>query len=114
MEKDEYIKACRYYKGEVECPFEPKEGDNKPILWWCERSWCRDMELVGESAFSHDVEEYNCYHVGEKISSDMPITLLARIFNRFAKGCYTMASAAEDFVGFYAEWYGQPSAARIV
>lgn len=105
---EELIKQCRYYKGEEENPYEAKAGDNSRILWSCERSWYIDMQQQGEAAFSREVEEYNAYKVGERLSSDLPVTLLARIFNRFAQGDYSLARAAYEFPAFYRLWYGEP------
>ena len=111
MTKEELLKQCRYYKGEKECPFEPKEGDNKRELWYCEESWYRDMLADGEDAFRRDMGDYYGYEAGKGLLSSLPVTLLARIFNRFAQSSYTMSDAAREFKEFYGLWYGEPDGA---
>ena len=112
MTEENLIRQCRYYHGEKECPFEPKEGDNRPSLWFYEQSWVHDMLQYGESAFRGDVDEFDAYGAGKGLSSDLPKTLLARLFNRFGKGFYSMADAAKAFPEFTGRWYGDTDLAR--
>lgn len=111
MTTDELIKQCRYYKGEKRCPFESEQGDNRPSIWFYEKSWVEDMLAIGTPAFDVEVAEYDAYKAGESISTTLPKTLLARLFNRYAKGSYSMADAAMTFKSFYGLWYGEPAGA---
>ena len=106
------LDSCKFYKGEEDCPFKPKYGDNRAAVWYCEQSWAQDMEQIGEDAFKHDLEDYKGYDVGKGLPDDgRPETLKARIFERYAKGAYSMADAASEFLDFYTEVYGEPSGA---
>lgn len=100
---DEFLKVCRYYKGEEDCPFNDQD---RSMLWFYERSWVLDMEndrfeksligdyiYVGLSGFANN--------------DNTPLTLKALLFNRFCKGVYSMADAVEPFKNMYLKFYGE-------
>lgn len=97
----ELLKHCRYYRGEEACPF---EDQNKKMLWSYERSWVLD------SSQSHDfgelVDEYVGYGLGRFSSGDsIPVSYKALLFNRYCKGCFSVAAEIEPFKKFYKTYY---------
>ncbi len=110
--EDTLLAFCKYFKGEDECPLTPKVGDNSRALWFVEESWFREALSGGDAPFAREVEEYDSVNAGDGLPDDgRPKTLRARIFNRFAKGSYSLAEDAKEFVEFYGLWYGEPTGA---
>ena len=110
--EDALLANCKYFKNEEKCPFKPTLGDNRKALWFVEGSWYADMAARGDDAFAREIEEFDAYKVGDGLPDDgRPKTLLARIFNRYAAGFYSMTEAAKEFAEFYGLWYGEPSGA---
>lgn len=92
------LKNCRYYKGEKECP---KGFDqNQQMLWFYESCWVRN------GASSECIDEYKAYGLGRFCENDgVSIGLKALLFNRYAKGAYSMSSAVDGFKDFYQRYY---------
>ena len=104
--KEALLASCKYFKGEDQCPFPSRIGDNSQALWFVEKTWVEDMMSLGESAFALEIEEFDAYGAFTGIVPDgRPKTLLARIFNRYAKCSYSMKEAAAEFHTFYGLWY---------
>jgi hypothetical protein len=77
---------CRFYKGEMKCPF--KEAD-KQMFWLSEKWWVEQTELAneaGDKRISPLIDEYMNAGLSqfEKYDS-VPITLKAVLFNRYCK-----------------------------
>ena len=103
--RQELINQCRYYKGEEENPYKDyTEG----LLRDYESSFVADPLSAGtpnnKSLFGvdeyigcglKDFQKDDCHH----------IELKARLFNRYAKGCYSMLDAVEPFKEFYLKYY---------
>jgi len=111
MEKDsldKYIKYCNYYQGETENPFigldciEPYSG----MLWFYEMKWV-DQCLNNEDVLAEFVSEYDIVGIHFMEVDERPISLKALLFNRYAKGSWTMLDAVEPFMRFYIESYAE-------
>ena len=114
-ERQLLVSQCRYYKGEGSCPYNGKgtEFQNEAMLWFYEQTWVFDMVRHYETgredeAFKEAVSEYNSYGLKGFCESDgIPVTLKALLYNRYAKGAFSMADAVEGFKGFYRKYYSQ-------
>lgn len=105
MDKKDCLTFCHYYNGEDVCPF--TEND-KRMLWHVERSWVLDTVSIckDDADGGSELDEYIGYGLdGFKNMDGMPITLKARLLNRFAKGFYSMANAVAPFKTFYNKYY---------
>ena len=102
MDKKDLLKFCRYYKGEDDCPFKEQ---NKTMLWFYERAWMFDM-LRDSDNLSTCIDEYIRFGLGlfEQFD-DVPLSLKALLFNRYARTSQSMAEAVEPFKKFYKEYY---------
>lgn len=104
MDRKELIQLCRHYKGES---IEPKFNDrNMAMLWFYERSW---VELMMQESYLFDDEmrDYAAMGlIGFCDTDDVPITLKALLFNRYAKTAQSMSAAVEPFKDFYTKYYG--------
>ena len=102
MTREDLIKQCRYYKGESESPWEGVDQD-KDALWFYESCWTR----TGEDPDM--LSEY--HHAGLPTDSfDIPISLQALLFNRFARGYQSPQEAAKDFTAFLSRYYAEAPA----
>lgn len=102
MDKKDLLKFCRYYKGEDDSPFREQ---NKSMLWFYERAWINEMLNNGNS-LSIAIEEYIRLGLGlfEQFD-DIPLSLKALLFNRYAMTSQSMTEAVEPFKKFYKEYY---------
>lgn len=93
----------KYYKGEKECPLKNDEG----MLWMCEKSWCVfNDEGRGKDVILEYLDEYTTVGLSTfRMTDDVPISLKAIIFNRFAKTCNSLADAVEPFMKLYDKHY---------
>ncbi|MCF0219014.1 MAG: hypothetical protein HUK14_10885 [Muribaculaceae bacterium] len=117
MEKNEFLKFCRYFRGEAENPFEGKDQD-KAMLWFYERGWVADMLRVidapsyrlfnapGYDPYEEMAYDYGAVGLAEFREGDgVPFSLKVLLFNRFAKYAYSQALAVEPFKAFYEKYY---------
>jgi hypothetical protein len=96
------VKFCRFYNGEENNPFEEQ---NRSMLWFYELSWCNDM-LNDSKSLSIAIEEYVQIGLGSfEMRDGVPLSLKALLFNRYAKGCYSISDAVEPFKKFYKKYY---------
>lgn len=104
MEKKDFLKYCRYYKGEKECPYKDTDP-NKSMLWFYERSWLIDIGNVAEDS-NTAISEYINSGLGLFEQFDgIPLSLKSYLFNRYAKTCNSLADAVEPFKVFYKKYY---------
>lgn len=97
------LQQCRYYKGENSNPYDGKDQD-KALLWFYESCWEQAQDKA--SAFAEYVSEYKNYGLEQFNASDnVPMSLKALLFNRYGRGCYSMADAVEGFKEFYNKHY---------
>lgn len=109
MKRDKLIKYCRYYKGEERCPY----NGNEAMLWLYEKDWVnetskiyRDDGYAEQSALSSHLSEYTAAGLSNFSAGDnIPITLKALLFDRYARGEYSKTDATESFKIFYAKYY---------
>ena len=103
--REELIRQCRYYKGEDKNLYE-EEDNNKNMLWFYEYCWV-EIVLRGDIHLLDDcVGDYTAYGLGLFVMyDDTPVSLKALLFNRYAKGEYSMADAVEHFKRFYRKYY---------
>lgn len=102
------LASCRYYKGETECPFVAKDGDNRPSFWYWEKGWFFDA-LRG-SDFSEQLSEFRRYGVRDLLSGvNMDETLLAELFHRWSKWAYSVKDALPNFASMILKTYGAPA-----
>lgn len=92
----------KYYNGESSNPYEGKEH-NKAILWFYERCWILQRDSTDEASILNDY-----IHAGlESFQQfdDVPLSLKALLFNRYAKTNQTSMEAVEAFKRFYLKYY---------
>jgi hypothetical protein len=88
--------GCKYYKGEFENPY---KDQNKEMLWFYESMWYNSEK-------KYDTGEYIAYGLENFMGNDsVPITLKALLFNRYAKGCFSLQDAVQGFKEFYHKYY---------
>ena len=100
MKKEDYIKQCKYFKGEE---INPLEGTDKSMLWFYEQKWC-EFAIEDPAYLDGCVEEYKRYELSDFSNKDnIPISLKALLFNRYQHwgGGY---NAESDRIGFI-KWY---------
>lgn len=100
--KKDFIKFCKYYKGEEQPPF--KDND-KMALWEYEKKWV-EFNLTNKEVLVDFVDDY--VSVGLSMFSstdDTPVSLKALLFNRFVKGFQSMIDAVEPFKEYYNKMY---------
>jgi len=109
MKREDAISFCRYYKGEKECPL--FHDPNKSLLWEYEKYWVDQsvkFSNIKEEDYVSDgtLEEYLSVGLTHfQRTDDIPITLKALLFNRYAKTSYSMKSAVDEFIEFYLKYY---------
>lgn len=96
---------CKYYKGEENNPYED-ENPNKAMIWFYEKCWVYDMNKHGDGYFHSMYRDYMGAGLKnfEKDDGVRP-TLKYLLFNRYCKGCFSMADAVEPFKEFYRMFY---------
>lgn len=82
MDKQQFLKKCRFYKGE---PANPYEGTDKALLWFCESKWVEmSLNTAGNGLLADYVSEYNTIGLYDFERDDnTPQTLKALLYNRF-------------------------------
>lgn len=99
MEKEDYLRFCKYYKGESECP-----KDVKISFWEYEKKWI-ELSMQKDDSLGHMLDDYIAYGLREFEQMDnTPITLKSLLFNRYShwEGC-----DIDDFKQWYKkEYYG--------
>ena len=84
MNKDELLKFCHYYNGQKTNPY---THSDKAMLWDYERKWVEDMSK--EPDFSDYLSDYMDVGLRDfSMFDDVPITLKAMLFNRYAQSAY--------------------------
>lgn len=104
MTKEDYIKQCRYYKGEITNPF---EGTNNSMLWFYEQKWC-EFAIDNPAYLDECIEEYKYFGLTDFSDNDnVPISLKAIFFNRFLHwgGGYNAESDRKNFKEWYKTYY---------
>ena len=105
-QRQELINQCRYFKGEEENPF---EAGNESMLWFYECSFVVDSlrkKTNRNNGLAFGLDEYiGCGLKDFRKGDGIPIELKALLFNRYARGCYSMADAVDSFKEFYEEYY---------
>lgn len=105
MKNDDYIKFCRYYKGEKVNPFPPS------LLFWVwefERKWVEEelKASIKEEATDHLdylLTEYRMAGLFDFQSGDgIPMSLRASIYALYLKG--NELPTKEEFSKFYSKW----------
>lgn len=130
MDRNDFIKQCKYYKGEMENPFDkklsryeidkshlppsecmcteysgidPKEIDtlkNKCSFWEYERYWV-DFSMSDKGYLSYIVGEYKQRGLSEyKRNDGTPISLKAILFNR-----YEYWNNSNNIINDFTEWF---------
>lgn len=82
MEKLDFLKQCKLYKGQTECPAELNNTQYGPLFWDAERLYVEHQE---PEFISGTVGAFlECGLAGE--GSSLPIQLRACLFSVFCKG----------------------------
>lgn len=104
MEKKDLIQFCRYYKGEKENPYNEQD---KALLWDYERIWISyNFSDNGRDVLAKYLEDYVGIGLSLfEIHDDIPVSLKALLFNRYAKYSYSLIDAVEPFKKFYKQMY---------
>lgn len=96
--RKDYLKFCRYYKGEKDNPYE--NGD-KAMFWEYEKVWIDEMSKPEESdLLTGNVPDY--FHAGLlnwNETDGTPLLLKALLFNRYNQWM-------QGSVGSFKDWYG--------
>ena len=100
----DFCRFCRLYKGEKENPY--KGEQNKACLWSYERAWLLEFAKPHSPLLMSYFSEYisvgpTCFSTDDNV----PITLKALLFNRYARTQYSPYEAAESFKRFYNKYY---------
>lgn len=101
------MERCRYYKGEASNPYDGKDQD-KAMLWFYESCWVKEASKAQDEAnvYAEYVSDYKHAGLGNFAASDgVPLSLKALLFNRYARGCNSMADAVQPFKEFYTRYY---------
>lgn len=112
MNREDYLQFCRYYKGEDSNPYDGKDN-NKAMLWFYESAWLHEMKEIQQdekqekehTLFVYIDEYVNCGLGDFEKTDDIPISLKALLFNRYARGSYSMQDAIKPFKTFYKKYY---------
>ena len=100
---EEFVKYCRYYHGEENCPESIKRLPAGEGLWFYEKRWV-EFNLDGEN-FQIWLDEYNAYGMSDFSAEDgVPVSLKVLLFNRFYRGGYVEKGGA-SFRKWYQETY---------
>lgn len=97
--KKDYIKFCRYYKGEKDNPY---KGGYEALFWDYEKGWVEASLIKFEFLF-----EYISDYIGVGLrdfekTDDTPLSLKALLFNRF---CHWDSGSAVDCVEPFMDFY---------
>ncbi len=106
MQKEDYIRQCRYFKGEEINPF---EGTDKSMLWFYEQKWC-EFAIEDPAYLDGCVEEYKRFGLTDFSTNDnTPISLKAIFLNRYRHwgGGYDAESDRKGFKEWYQNYYLQ-------
>lgn len=105
MKREDLIKKCRYYKGELACPESLVKSGHSQI-WLYESFWV-DFSFNQTEIIDNYVEEYNALPELATFSADdeTPLPLKALLFDRYAEGSWSKKSAVEGFKSWYNEFY---------
>lgn len=103
MNQERFLKFCRYYKGEKECPYDTEKDS---MFWDYERKWV-NFSISSNDILNEFVTDYQNARLGTFSKDDkVPISLKALLFNRF---CYwnsgSMISCSEPFKDYYNNEY---------
>ena len=99
-DREKLMECCKYYKGEKENPY--KEEQNKACLWSYERAWLLEFANPQSRLLISYLRQYTAVGLtGFSTDDNVPITLKALLFNRYARTHYSSYEAAESFKKFY-------------
>ena len=103
-DREKFMELCRYYKGEKENPY--KGEQNKACIWSYERAWLLEFAKPQSRLLMSYLSQYTavgltCFSTDDNV----PITLKALLFNRYARTHYSPYEAAESFKRFYNKYY---------
>ena len=103
-DREKLMELCRYYKGEKENPY--KEEQNKACLGSYERAWLLEFTKPQSRLLMSYLSQYTavgltCFSTDDNV----PITLKALLFNRYARTQYSNYEAVESFKRFYNKYY---------
>ena len=103
-DREKIMELCKYYKGEKENPY--KEEQNKACLWSYERAWLLEFTKPQSRLLMSYLSQYTavgltCFSTDDNV----PITLKALLFNRYARTQYSNYEAVESFKRFYNKYY---------
>lgn len=104
MTREELIKDCKYYKGEIKAPV--FDDQNKNMLWFYEQYWVQEL-INNPKSFKDMGDEYETYPT-ELIDKDekVPYTLKTLLLNRYCKGSMgTKEDDAKSFNEFLQHYY---------
>ena len=99
MTRQELIAQCRYYKGEEECPFEPK---NMKWFWDMERVYVGNLGVF-------DGEKSYYEHIKGKRYPGIPYALLMVMFTSWAKYAYYIEKEIGEFYDLVDEYLFIPN-----
>lgn len=121
MKQEMLWQYCPHYNGEETDPYEEKERNRKrnapyqdpnyKMLWFYERCWCMEMaDADSVDAIPHSLAEYTSDYIRAGLETfcqndEIPLTLKALLFNRYAKCSGGLSDAIEEFRRFYRIYY---------
>lgn len=105
-DREKLMECCKYYKGEKENPY--KEEQNKACLWSYEPAWLLEFANPQSRLLMSYLSQYTavgltCFSTDDNV----PITLKALLFNRYARTRYSTNEAVEPFKRFYNKYYSE-------
>lgn len=99
MSIDSYLRFCRFYRRERECPYQEFP---ESLLWDYERIWI-ELSLNKDDTLGNMLDDYLRAGLSEfEMQDDTPITMKALLFDRFRHwlGGYGKADTEA-----FAQWY---------
>lgn len=104
--RKDYLKFCRYYKGEKNNPY---ENEDKAMFWEYEKVWIDEMSKPEESDLlvGNTSEYINAGLLSWNETDGTPYLLKALLFNRYRQwlGGYGLDNDIENFKKWYQTKY---------
>lgn len=103
-ERQDLLKYCKYYKGEEESPYEGKDQD-KNMLWFYEMMWVNSVLKRQEESLKIYISEYIPMGLEHFGGDETKLSYKALLFNRYARGAYSLRDAVDGFKELYTKYY---------
>lgn len=101
-DKEFYLKQLKYFKGEMESPF---DDNMRSMLWSYESVWFNYMTTKNKGVLDEYISDFKIAGLDD-LPGDVPLGYKAILFNRYRKGSMTsIFDTAKQFREFFAKYY---------